>query len=189
LIAIVLESLSLRTAVHESKPHKRTGANWWRFIRTSKQPELPVVLLEDSGALIGLFFALSGLLLAHWTGEPRWDAMGSVAIGFLLIVIAIVLMVEMKGLLIGEAASKPDRDAIDRAIRESPHVEDVIHMRTEHLGPDEILLAVKVEYDSKLTFDEVADAINATEAKIRAAVPATRLIYIEPDFKRPAVAD
>src|SRR5262245_6021159 len=189
VIAIVLESLSLRTAVKESKPHKRAGSNWWRFIRTSKQPELPVVLLEDSGALLGLFFALAGLLLAHWTGEARWDAMGSVAIGLLLIAIAIILMVEMKGLLIGEAASKPDRDAIEHAIRESPHVEDVIHMRTEHLGPDEILLAVKVEYDSKLTFDEVADAINATEANVRAAVPATRLIYIEPDFKRPAVAE
>jgi divalent metal cation (Fe/Co/Zn/Cd) transporter len=163
--------------------------NWWRFIRTSKEPELPVVLLEDTGAEIGLLFALSGLLMAYWTGDGRWDALGSVAIGLLLITIAIVLMVEMKGLLIGEAASKADIDAIAKAIRESPYVEDLIHMRTEHLGPDEILLATKVEYDSKLTFDEVADAINATEANVRAAVPATRLIYIEPDFKRPAVAD
>jgi divalent metal cation (Fe/Co/Zn/Cd) transporter len=148
-----------------------------------------VVLLEDTGAEIGLMFALFGLLMAHWTGDGRWDALGSVAIGFLLITIAIILMVEMKGLLIGEAASKADLDAIAAAIRKSPHVEDVIHMRTEHLGPDEILLATKVEYDSKLTFDEVADAINATEANVRAAVPATRLIYIEPDFKRPIVAE
>jgi cation diffusion facilitator family transporter len=189
VVAIALESWSLRTAVKESSHVKRKEMGYWRFIRTSKQPELPVVLLEDTGALIGLLFALSGLLMAHWTGDGRWDALGSAAIGLLLIAIAIVLMVEMKGLLIGEAASTTDLDAIDAAIRRSPHVEDVIHMRTEHLGPDEILLATKVEYESKLTFDEVADAINATESNIREAVPATRLIYIEPDFKRPAVAD
>ena len=189
LIAIVLESWSLRTAVKETNHIKPKSMGWFRFIRTSKQPELPVVLLEDTGAEIGLLFALFGLLMAHWTGDGRWDALGSVAIGFLLITIAIVLMVEMKGLLIGEAASATDIDAIDGAIRRSPHVEAVIHMRTEHLGPDEILLATKVEYDSKLTFDEVADAINATEANIRAAVPAARLIYIEPDFKRPVVGN
>jgi cation diffusion facilitator family transporter len=189
LIAIALESWSLRTAVKESNHVKRKDIGYWRFIRTSKQPELPVVLLEDTGALIGLVFALTGLLMAHWTGDGRWDALGSAAIGLLLIAIAIILMVEMKGLLIGEAASTTDLDAIDAAIRRSPHVEDVIHMRTEHLGPDEILLATKVEYESKLTFDEVADAINATEANIREAVPATKLIYIEPDFKRPVGAD
>jgi cation diffusion facilitator family transporter len=189
LIAIALESWSLRTAVKASHHTKRKDVSWWRFIRTSKQPELPVVLLEDTGAEIGLLLALFGLLMAYWTGDGRWDALGSVAIGFLLITIAIVLMIEMKGLLIGEAASKDDIDAIDGAIRRSPHVEDVIHMRTEHLGPDEILLATKVEYDSKLTFDEVADAINVTEANVRAAVPAARMIYIEPDFKRPVAAD
>ena len=189
LIAIVLESWSLRTAVKETNHIKPKSMGWFRFIRTSKQPELPVVLLEDTGAEIGLLFALFGLLMAHWTGDGRWDALGSVAIGLLLITIAIILMVEMKGLLIGEGASKADVDAIAAAIRKSPHVEDVIHMRTEHLGPDEILLATKVEYDSKLTFDEVAEAIDATEANVRAAVPATRLIYIEPDFKRPTLAD
>ena len=165
LVSIALESWSLRTAVKEARHTKRAEISWWRFIRTSKQPELPVVLLEDTGAEIGLV-ALFGLLMAHWTGDGRWDALGSVAIGLLLITIAIILMVEMKGLLIGEGASKADLEAIAAAIRRSPHVEDVIHMRTEHLGPDEILLATKVEYDSKLTFDEVADAINATEANV-----------------------
>jgi cation diffusion facilitator family transporter len=189
LIAIALESWSLRPAVKETNHIKPKAMGLFRFIRTSKQPELPVVLLEDTGAEIGLLFALCGLLLAHWTGDGRWDALGSVAIGLLLIAIAITLMIEMKGLLFGEAASAADIDAIDAAIRRSPHVEDVIHMRTEHLGPDEILLATKVEYDSKLTFDEVADAINVTEANIRGAVPAARMIYIEPDFKRPVGGD
>jgi divalent metal cation (Fe/Co/Zn/Cd) transporter len=123
--------------------------------------------------------------MAHWTGDGRWDALGSAAIGLLLITIAIVLMIEMKGLLIGEAASVAHVDAIEKALSGSPHVDAVIHMRTEHLGPDEILVAAKVEYDSRLTFDEVAGAINASEANVRAAVPSARLIYIEPDVKRP----
>lgn len=184
LVAIALESYSLRTAVKETSHIKGHGVGWWRFIRTSKQPELPVVLLEDSGAEIGLLMALFGLLMAHWTGDGRWDALGSVGIGLLLILIAIVLMVEMKGLLIGESASSADVDLIATAIESSQHVDALIHMRTEHLGPDEILVAAKIEYDSKLTFDEVADAINITEANIRGAVPAVRLIYIEPDLKR-----
>jgi divalent metal cation (Fe/Co/Zn/Cd) transporter len=148
-----------------------------------------VVLLEDTGAEIGLFLALFGLLMAHWTGDGRWDALGSAAIGLLLITIAIVLMIEMKGLLIGEAASKIHVAAIAKAISDSPHVDTLIHMRTEHLGPDEILVTAKVEYASTLTFDEVADAINATEVNVRGAVPAARLIYIEPDLKRPAIAE
>ena len=184
LFAIALESFSLRTAVKETSHVKQRGVGWWKFIRTSKQPELPVVLLEDTGAEIGLLMALFGLLMAHWTGDGRWDALGSIGIGLLLILIAIVLMVEMKGLLIGESASSTDVESIAAAIASSEHVDALIHMRTEHLGPDEILVAAKIEYDSKLTFDEVADAINITEANIRAAVPAVRLIYIEPDLKR-----
>ncbi|HZB42900.1 MAG TPA: cation diffusion facilitator family transporter [Ilumatobacter sp.] len=189
VFAIGLETWSLSTAVKESGHVKGEGVGWWKFIRTSKEPELPVVLLEDTGAEIGLFLALFGLLMAHWTGDGRWDALGSAAIGLLLIAIAIVLMIEMKGLLIGEAASTSDVDAITKAISESPHVDALIYMRTEHLGPDEILVTAKVEYDSRLTFDEVAEAINASEANVRAAVPEARLIYIEPDLKRPAVAE
>jgi divalent metal cation (Fe/Co/Zn/Cd) transporter len=188
LIAIALETWSLRTAVKAAR-HVKGEIGWWKFIRTSKEPELPVVLLEDTGAEIGLFLALFGLMMAHWTGDGRWDALGSAAIGVLLITIAVLLMIEMKGLLIGEAASTAHVDAIVQAVNESPHVDALIHMRTEHLGPDEILVTAKVEYDSRLTFDEVAEAINATEANVRAVVPAARLIYIEPDLKRAAVAE
>jgi cation diffusion facilitator family transporter len=189
LIALALEGWSLRTAVKQTSHVKGKDVGWWKYIHTSKQPELPVVLLEDTGAEIGLSFALFGLLMAYWTGDGRWDALGSVMIGLLLITIAIILIIEMKALLIGEAASVADVDAITRALKSSPHVDDVIHLRTEHLGPDEILLAAKVEYDSKLTFDQVADAINASEANVRAAVPTVRLIYIEPDFRRPVAAE
>lgn len=184
VFGLALESYSLRTAVKEARHYKRADQSWWNFIRTSKQPELPVVLLEDTGAELGLVLALTGVIVAKQTHDARWDALGSITIGVLLIAIAAILIVEMKGLLIGEAASAHDQQAIDTALRTGPHVEDVIHMRTEHLGPDEILLAAKVEFSSALTFDELSLAIDATERKVREAVPIARLIYIEPDFRR-----
>ena len=184
LFAIALESYSLRTAVKESQHVKPKSMGWWKFIRTAKQPELPVVLLEDIGAEIGLFFALCGVLIAAATGDPRWDAVGSIAIGLLLVTIAIVLAIETKGLLIGEAAGTAERDAIMDAIEGGEHVERLIHLRTEHLGPDEILVAAKVEFDTALTFTELAAAIDGVEARIRDAVPMARLIYLEPDVHR-----
>ncbi|MEO6570561.1 MAG: cation diffusion facilitator family transporter [Ilumatobacteraceae bacterium] len=186
VLGLVLEGFSLRTAVKEANHSKSQDVSWWNFIRNSKQPELPVVLLEDTGAEIGLSLALIGVGIAHWTGDARWDAMGSIAIGLLLIAIAIILIVEMKGLLIGESASDEDRAAIVGAITASADVDALIHLRTQHIGPDEILVAAKVEYDSVLTFEQLSDAIDATEVKIRMAVPAARLIYIEPDLRRPA---
>jgi cation diffusion facilitator family transporter len=184
VFALLLEGNSLRVAVKEAKLTKSPDVSWWHFIRHSKQPELPVVLLEDTGAELGLLFALFGVIMAHVTGEPRWDAVGSVAIGVLLIAIAILLIIEMKGLLIGESANPANRAAITAALEGSRHVDRLIHLRTEHIGPEEILVAAKVEYDSSLTFDEVSQAINATEVNIRAAVPAARMIYIEPDLHR-----
>jgi cation diffusion facilitator family transporter len=184
LFAIALESYSLRTAVKESRHVKPKTMGWFKFIRTAKQPELPVVLLEDVGAEIGLFFALCGVLIAAATGDPRWDAVGSIAIGLLLVTIAVVLAIETKGLLIGEAAGAPERGAIFHAIEGGEHVERLIHLRTEHLGPDEILVAAKVEFDSVLTFTELAAAIDRVEVRIRDAVPMARLIYIEPDVHR-----
>ena len=184
VVAIALESFSLRTAVKESNHVRQPGTSWWRFIRGTKQPELPVVLLEDVGALVGLFFALGGVLTAHFTEDARWDAVGSISIGILLIVIAIVLAVEMKSLLIGESASADAREAIVTAIESSAHVDQLIHLRTEHIGPDEILVGAKVEYASTLSADELVAAINATEDAIRAAVPDATVIYLEPDLHR-----
>lgn len=184
LIAIALETYSLRTAVRESNHVKSPSTGWWHFIRTTRQPELPVVLLEDIGALTGLFLALGGVLMAHYTEDARWDAVGSISIGVLLIVIAVVLVIEMKSLLIGESATAADREAIVRAITSSPHVDELIHLRTEHLGPDEILVGAKVEYASALSADALVAAINTTEDAIRAAVPAATVIYLEPDLRR-----
>ena len=184
VVAIALESFSLRTAVKESNHVRQPGTSWWRFIRGTKQPELPVVLLEDVGALVGLFFALGGVLTAHFTEDARWDAVGSISIGILLVVIAIVLAVEMKSLLIGESASADAREAIVTAIESSAHVDQLIHLRTEHIGPDEILVGAKVEYASTLSADELVAAINTTEDAIRAAVPDATVIYLEPDLHR-----
>ena len=170
IVAICLETFSLRTAVKEAN-HVRGKRSWWQYIRTAKAPELPVVLLEDIGAELGLFFALFGLSMAELTGDPRWDAAGSIAIGVLLVVIAIILAAEMKGLLIGEAASDEHLDAIHAAINHSDKVNGLIHLRTMHLGPDSLLVAAKIDYDHSLDVAELAQAIDATEANLRAQVP------------------
>jgi len=183
IVAIGLETFSLRTAVKEAN-HVRGKRTWWQYIRTAKAPELPVVLLEDIGAELGLFFALFGLTMAELTGEPRWDAAGSIAIGVLLVVIAIILAAEMKGLLIGEAASDEHLDAIHAAIDGSDKVNGLIHLRTMHLGPDSLLVAAKIDYDHSLDVAGLANAIDATEANLRAHVPLDAVIYIEPDIRR-----
>jgi cation diffusion facilitator family transporter len=188
VFGLIIEGNSLRVAIKESR-HAKGDASWWQFIRNSRQPELPVVLLEDAGAELGLLMALVGVTLAHQTGDGRWDALGSIGIGVLLIVIAIVLIIEMKSLLIGESAGRADRAAIAAALEGSQHVDRLIHLRTQHIGPDEILVAAKLEYDSKLTFDEVVDAINLTERNVRSAVPAARMIYVEPDLHTEGYVD
>jgi cation diffusion facilitator family transporter len=182
-IAVALESFSFRTAIREAN-QERGGTHWFRFLQAAKSPELPVVILEDSGALVGLLFALLGVVLAKVTGNARWDAIGSLAIGLLLCAVAAFLAVEMKGLLIGESATPQMEEAIVGAIRDAPRVRRIIHLRTEHLGPDEVLLAAKVEFDHELSVAELAATIDATEALVRARVPEARIIYIEPDIVR-----
>lgn len=183
LVSIALETYSLRTAVKEAN-HVRHGRSWWRFIRTSKAPELPVVLLEDVGAQTGLVVALLGLGMADITGDPRWDAVGSITIGVLLVVIAIILATEMKGLLIGESASDEDLDAINASLAGADKVNGIIHLRTMHLGPDQLLVAAKLDFDPTLNVAELALAIDGAEASLRAAVPIAATIYIEPDILR-----
>ena len=182
-VAIALETFSLRTAVKEAN-HVRHGRSWWKFIRTAKSPELPVVLLEDIGAEVGLLVAVAGLTMASVTDNPRWDAAGSIAIGLLLVVIAIILAIEMKGLLIGESASDENLDTINASLSGSDNVLGIIHLRTMHLGPDQLLVAAKVEFEHELDLKGLATAINGAEANLRAAVPIATTIYIEPDIRR-----
>ncbi|TDE32743.1 cation diffusion facilitator family transporter [Actinomadura sp. 6K520] len=183
LTAIVLESMALRTAVIESN-RSRGKAGWVQFVRRSKSPELPVILLEDAGALAGLVFALAGVGLTLVTGNGVWDGIGTAAIGVLLTAIAIVLATEVKSLLIGESATAEQVRLIRDAIVQSRDVPAVIHMRTMHLGPEELLVAAKVAVDLQDDAREVAEAINGAEARIRQAVPIARLIYLEPDVLR-----
>jgi cation diffusion facilitator family transporter len=179
-VAIVLEGLSLRTAHREATP-TRHGRSWWRFIRTTKSPELPVVLLEDTGALVGRLFALIGISLAEITGNPRWDALGSIGIGLLLGVIAIVLAIEMKSLLIGEAVAPTVESGIRDAILDGQEVKRIIHLRTLHLGPDDVLLAAKLDFACE-SIPSLAHAIDTVEARVRTSTPIVRLIYFEPDL-------
>jgi cation diffusion facilitator family transporter len=183
LFGIALEGWSFRTALREAQKLRGTGS-LWDFIRRSKTPELPVVLLEDLGALVGLALALLGVGLAIVLNDPIYDALGSVSIGALLGIIAIVLASEMKSLLIGESASKEVDTAIRGTVETTPAVQKLIHLRTLHLGPDELLVALKLELDANLDYRGVASAINDVESAIRQRVPIARIIYVEPDVGR-----
>jgi cation diffusion facilitator family transporter len=178
--AIVLESLSFRTAIRESN-HTRGSQSWVQFIRRAKAPELPVVLLEDFAALIGLVLALLGVGLTIITHNSVFDGIGTLAIGVLLVLVAVVLGMETKSLLVGEGASPADLLAIREAINGHEDVEALIHMRTLYLGPDELLVGAKVAFARTQRLADVARAIDAVEASIRAKVPIARVIYIEPD--------
>ena len=181
LIAIVLESFSLRTALKESAPERR-GITILQFVRRAKAPELPVGVLEDIAALIGLMLAFVGVSVAVLTGNGVYDGIGTVFIGLLLIVVAAILGVETKSLLIGEGASDADVEAIKAAAINGNEIEKIIHMKTLYLGPDELLVAMKVAVTAASSATEVADAINAVEQRVRAAVPIARSLYIEPDI-------
>ncbi|MET0628926.1 MAG: cation diffusion facilitator family transporter [Acidimicrobiia bacterium] len=180
-VSMVFEGLSLRTAVRHARPLMAPGESWIGFIRRSKEAELPVVLLEDTGALIGLAFALAGVALAAITGNPRYDAIGSIAIGLLLVAIALMLAVEMKSLLIGEAASRDDLARVRRAIEHDHRVQRVVKLQTSHLGPDELFVGAELEFVHSLSGDEVAAAINDIEDAVRAAVPSANVVYVEPE--------
>jgi cation diffusion facilitator family transporter len=184
--AVIAEGFSFRTAVAEAE-HLRGTQSWTQFIRRAKAPELPVVLLEDFAALIGLVLALVGVGLTVLTGNPVFDSLGTLAIGLLLGVIAAILIVEMKSLLIGEGASEPVLRRIVHELECCGPVERVIHIRTQYLGPEELLVAAKVAFTPMIRVEEVARAIDTAEHRVRVAVPEARLIYIEPDLDRSAV--
>jgi cation diffusion facilitator family transporter len=181
IFAIIAESFSFRTAIGESN-ELRGKQTWSQFIRTAKAPELPVVLLEDFGALVGLVLALGGVGLALLTGDGVWDGIGTLCIGVLLVVIALVLAAETKSLLLGEAAGTDTVANIRSVIVDGATVTGVIHMRTLHLGPEELLVAAKIAVRHDDTATDVARAIDAAETRIREAVPIARVIYLEPDI-------
>ncbi|NDH65919.1 MAG: cation diffusion facilitator family transporter [Microbacteriaceae bacterium] len=181
-VSILLETFSLKTALDAAK-HDRGKASLAQFIRHAKSPELPVVLLEDMAALIGLVLAFAGVGLTVLTHDPIWDAYGTLAIGALLVLVAIVLGIETSSLLVGEGATASDDLAIRKALESSPGVRSIIHSKTLYLGPEELMLAAKIEISASATGQEIADIINGAEASVRAAVPVARVIYLEPDVR------
>ena len=181
--AIVMESFSFRTAIVEANKI-RHGKSWVQFIRHAKAPELPVILLEDFAALIGLVLAFGGVGLSVVTHNPIWDAIGTLAIGALLVLVAIVLGFETSSLLVGEGATAEDTGKIRKALEGSKGVKSVIHMKTLYLGPDELMLGAKIGVDGTSTAQDVALVIDAAETAVREVVPAARVIYLEPDIKR-----
>jgi len=183
VIAIGLEAFSFRTALREANKSrgKRSLAN---FVKDSRQPELPVILLEDAGALVGLVFALIGVGMAVITGDGRWDAVGAMAVGTLLVVIAIFLAMEMATMLVGESALPEEVAAIRAALEAAPLVERVIHLRTVHMGPDELLIGAKIAISHSETAAGIAAGIDEAERALRAAVPTARYVFIEPDLDR-----
>jgi len=182
--AMAMEGLSFRTGMQEANHVRPAGESWWQFIRHTKSPDLPVVLLEDTAALIGLVMALVGVVLAELTGNGRWDGVGSLGIGALLVVVAIVLVVEMGSLLVGESARPEVIARITTAIERFPRAQRLIHLRTEQLGPREIMVAAKIEFERTLSVPELAREIDELEVEIRAAEPRATLIFIEPDVYR-----
>ena len=179
--AIIAESFSFRTAIIESNP-LRGKQSWVKFIRNAKQPELPVILLEDFGALVGLVFALFGVGLTLITGNGIWDALGTAMIGLLLVAIAVVLAMETKSLLLGESATRDDVAKIRSAIEAGGT--SIIHLKTMHLGPEELLVAAKISIGRSDSGQDIAKAIDDAEVRIREAVPIARVIYLEPDVQR-----
>ena len=184
LFAIVVEFFSFRIAFIEANK-VRGDKTWVEFIRRSRSPELPVVLLEDLGAMVGLLLALGGVGMAAITGDPIWDGIGTLCIGILLLLIAVVLTIEMKSLLIGEAATQEHINAVTKAAREAPSVVRIIDLKTQHIGPEELLVAGKIEFDQNLNNPQLSDAIDGVETAIRNAVPLRMQIYLEPDLYDP----
>lgn len=181
IVGICLEAVSFRIAVVEARKVKG-NQSWWQYIRTSRSPELPVVLLEDAGAQVGLILALGGVGMYAITGNEVWDAIGTLSIGILLVAIAVVLTIEMQSLLIGEAASELHIGAITSAVGADPSVRRIIDLRTQHIGPEDLLVAGKIEFDRTLSGRRITEAINSVETAIRAAVPIATRVYIEPDI-------
>lgn len=187
VVAMVLEGLSLRVAVREVRASRPGDSSWWAFVRDTRTPETAVVLLEDGAAELGLACALVGIGLAAVTGDARFDAAGSIGVGLVLGVVAFVLAIEMRKLLIGEAAEEVDLVAIRAAVAEEPSFERLIDLRTMYVGPDDLLVAMRVELDASLTFDDVAARLDAMERRIRQRVPATGQVFIEADTGGQAV--
>ena len=188
-LSMVLEGLSLRTGIREANAVRQQGHGWRQFVHLTKTPELPVVLLEDTAALLGLCFAFLGVLLSQVTGHEQWDGVGSVGVGLLLACAAFIVGYETKSLLIGESATEEMSARIVAAIEGGSEKFRLIHLRTSHIGPESLLVAAKIGVPADSTVVELTSGIDAAEKRVRAAVPIAETIYLEPDIYRPGRED
>lgn len=187
VFSILLEGFAWRGATKEINK-LRGEESMMSFLRKSKSTEIIVIWLEDTGALVGLLLALTGIGLVLLTGNPYWDAYATIAIGVLLVVIAFLVARETKSLLIGEAASAEAQQTIRDLVAETEGVVRLMNMRTMQLGDDEFLAALKIHWEEGLTVDDVAARTNELERRIRATIPRARYVFVEADTYDPQKA-
>ena len=182
-VSIVLEGMATYSNIRELN-RRRGQKPFFQFLSDTKDVDLVVVFGENSAAVLGLGLAMIALFVADRTGDGRFDGVGSIAIGLVLVGVAIFLAIEVKSLLVGEAAD-PEIEAAARKIAgEDPNLERVLHLVTIQQGPGEVLVAMKVSFSSRLGIDDVSRSINEFEARLRAVRPEVRWIYVEPDIPR-----
>jgi cation diffusion facilitator family transporter len=181
-VSLVMEAMSLRVAVEEF--HKLAGGQpLRRALLETRDPTIPLVLAEDATAIAGLVVALLAVGASGLTGKDYWDPIGSVVIGTLLCSVALVLAKVTHGLLIGESATPENQERALRLAASVVGVERVTQLLTLHLGPDVILLAMKIAFEPTLTVAEVEAVTNRIEEAIRAELPQMRKIFIEADSR------
>ena len=187
-LALVFEGYSLFVAQREFN-RTRKGRRFIDALFGGKDPTIAVVLMEDSAAMLGLVVALVAVLLSDVTGQTIWDGIGSSLIGVLLCTVAVFLATDTHSLLVGEAISDTDRGTIMRISTARADVEAVTQLLSMHLGPSEVILAMKLAFRRTMQVDEVETAINALEQQIRSALPQMRFVFIEPDTNYDAAQD
>ncbi len=178
---IIAESISMRACLVEVNK-SRGGRSLWRWFRDSRQAELVVIFGEDLAALLGLVFALVAVGVAVITGNPIWDAIGTLAIGVLLIVVAFFIAIEVKALLIGQSVEPMRKDEMEAFIRARPEFKRLLNLITLQLG-NEVLVSMKVEMSRDLSTSGVAEAINSAEVAFKAQFPEVRWSFVEPDVE------
>lgn len=182
LFSIVMEGYATLSNI-KSINEKRGKRSFFNYLTSTKDSDLIVIFGENSAAVLGLTFALAALLLSYYTGDPRYDAIGSILIGLVLIAVAIFLAREVHSLLIGESADDEVKDVINKFINDHPDIETLINLRTIQQGPANVLACVKIKCKPDLTAREISVLINEIEARLRAEKPEIKYIYVEPDLR------
>lgn len=185
-ISIVLESYSFSVAMREFR-HIRAGRGIRRTLQEARDPTVLTVMFEDLAALFGLVVAFIGIWLTHRTGNSVYDGAASIVVGVALGSVAFVLGRDTKSLLVGRSMNEREEAIVRKIVSEHRDVSELVHLRTMHMGPHEVIAAIKVRFDGRLDVRRLETTINEIEAELRSALPQLRRIYIEPGFDEEAV--